>query len=406
MGKYIVRIESDGISNLKFLTDINARNAEIKRCTNVRTIKTCRVFAKLELQKKIHYILLETDNKEDFNKLTAKWTCRAFESDSPVYTTTEYIDVELTVENVDKRIDLDKNDQCTKNLIDNGVYVINRAYRKDRATGSDGKIQFKETPINKLTMKMCDLESLKKVLIDGIDLEWTCSNHTVKPKFRKAFICNKCCQYDHFTNGCKNNPVCGACSEKHLTIECRNPNKKCYWCKSSNHSAGSDACIKNYQINYELNKYIVDFMLGEGISKTVSEALGIKQADGIAGNDILVNEDNIIDNNSYIREQIQEQWQVASDEMRGEIERLKVRINNSDNRITHVSEEVIKLDKKYSSEIREVIAKVESNHEKTNNRLNLLQEEINKKHDESKQQMANLESNLSSKLALILDKIK
>jgi hypothetical protein len=92
--------------------------------------------------------------------------------------------------------------------------------------------------------------------------------------------------------------------------------------------------------------------------------------------------------------------------MRGEIERLKVRINNSDNRITHVSEEVIKLDKKYSSEIREVIAKVESNHEKTNNRLNLLQEEINKKHDESKQQMVNLESNLSSQLALILNKMK
>ena len=254
---------------------------------------------------------------------------------------------------------------------------------------------------NKLNMKMKNLLALKNVLTNGIDIEWTSMHYQVKPKLKRASMCLKCCTYEHYTYGCKNAPKCGTCGGDHLTVDCRNPNKSCYWCKSSTHSAGNDSCVKHFQTNYELNKFIVDFMIGEGICKHIYEALGTKTPEGYSGNEILIEEDDIIDRNDFIREQFTEHWQVASDELKTEIATLKARVNTNEILIKEVHTEVTKLDKKVNEAVHRIENKITSLHEnqlETNEQLKHMETGIN----EHKQQMKQMETGINDNFKLIL----
>lgn len=54
---------------------------------------------------------------------------------------------------------------------------------------------------------------------------------------------------------------------------------------STKHTAGSNECLKHYKENVALNKFIIEFMVGEGIAQSPCAVLGVRQAEGLTGND-------------------------------------------------------------------------------------------------------------------------
>ena len=142
-------------------------------------------------------------------------------------------------------------------------------------------------------------------------------------------------------------------------------------------------------------------MIGEGICKHIYEALGTKTPEGYSGNEILIEEDDIIDRNDFIREQFTEHWQVASDELKTEIATLKARVNTNEILIKEVHTEVTKLDKKVNEAVHRIENKITSLHEnllETNEQLKHMETGIN----EHKQQMKQMETGINDNFKLIL----
>lgn len=410
MEKYVVRIECPGIGKQKYVMDLDKRNNEVKMRTGVRSIKSNKVFVRQEYQNKVYFMVVELGSREDLIKINQAWPIGSFECSDKVVTFTDMIDIELNVENFDKRIVLRMDDQVTRNLQQNGIISHQRTVRKEKTQDKD---EYKNIPMNKLTIKVKNLLHLKQVLKNGVALEWSCENHPVKPRIKKARICLRCCQYDHFTSGCKNNPVCGSCGQSHLTIDCSKQLKNCFWCKSASHSAGDDACIKQYQVNYELNKYLVDFMIGEGLHKTIAEALGVQPAEGVSGNEILIDEDKNIERNDIIREQFLEHWGMAKQNFQQEINNLQNRITANEIYAQQVNNNLLKLDKKVTSTLSEMRTELSKD---ITNQCTAVSEKVQKQLDEhiasvqanfqqNHEKMSSIETNLSDKLNLILTRL-
>lgn len=138
---------------------------------------------------------------------------------------------------------------------------------------------------------------------------------------------------------------------------------------STKHTAGSNECLKHYRENVALNKFIIEFMVGEGIAQSPCAVLGVRQAEGLTGNDILIDEDEIIDNNEQIMDKIHDYWLIAQTPFK-EIDSMKTKINTN--------EEHFK--KKLSVLKMEVNARIE-NMEKRTEKIQKTNEEIAAKND-------------------------
>ena len=177
MDKYIVKIENPDISNHNFAGNINNRNKEIKCKTGVKTIKSSKVYC-LPSGKE-HYLIVELENHEDYELIMKEWPEGSFGNNIPVRCSMEMVDYGLMIEKVDKDISLFFNETINKNLRENGIHTIERIKRKERRNGDQNE-NFKELPMNKLSVRVKNLLHLKRLLNKGIDLEWTSRNHRIK----------------------------------------------------------------------------------------------------------------------------------------------------------------------------------------------------------------------------------
>lgn len=135
-------------------------------------------------------------------------------------------------------------------------------------------------------------------------------------------------------------------------------NKKCYWCKSGTHTAGANECIKQFKENCALNKFIIDFMIGENILPSACAVLSTKSPEGLTRNDILIDEDDTLERNDNIMEQISSFWTVAQIPHRKEIDELKKRITENEERLHSLTSVVGVLKEEVNEKFNEVKSEV------------------------------------------------
>ena len=291
-------------------------------------------------------------NKEDYFKLCEPWPKGSFDHNDPVLVSMEYIDMELTVERVDTQVKLDIDRDVKNNLDRQGIAKYERAKRKEIIKEND-KEDVVMHDMNRLTIKAKDLSFLKKILRDGVDLNWTSKNHKVKPSLKKARMCYKCCGYDHNAYSCHFDAKCGYCSSTtHDISACPKPYRKCFWCHSTQHSAGSDDCMKQYKMNCELNAFFIDFMISEGIKTTPCEVLGIRRPEGLTSDDLLVDEDANYEKNANLTEIVAEMFNQIKAPIENELNSLKLRVSENETKIKGVSDEIKMVKSELSTEIK------------------------------------------------------
>ena len=127
-----------------------------------------------------------TDSSRDYSALLEPWPANSFECSDQVKVERDFIEYDLQIQNIPLNLELTK---IVNSLREVGFRNIIRSTKYDPIT--DQKI-----PISKLDVHARDFLVLKKVLTDGIYLNFDQSEHKVEPVKELVRMCKNCCEFD------------------------------------------------------------------------------------------------------------------------------------------------------------------------------------------------------------------
>lgn len=354
---YCVKIFCKGLNNPKYIGDVQNRFREIKKRTGASRVISSSI-QKCTKTKQI-YSKVVTDNLNDYNKLLSEWPLGSFDSQEPVTVEKEYIEVNEQILDVpkDTNIELDKN--TLDSLREQGLRNIMRSSRFDFST--QRTIDF-----NKLNANVKDFDTLKRIFEEGIAIQCLKSNHDVVPALELVRICKTCGLWDHRTKNCENRKACIKCSVTgHDFTECPNPTKlKCMHC-GLGHEAGSFRCKTTYLKNVEKNKFFCEFMTNENLRSNNYAVLNCPVPDGMHNDDeIQLDNDKVDEQRNEIYDTVDAYLKnmqgLINQEIRKDLDTLRNRVNNHENRLQTIETDIKKLDENVKSLRDEFIEKTDS----------------------------------------------
>lgn len=354
---YCVRIYSSGLNNPKYVSNVVNRFREIKRRTNTTRILSSSIQKCSKTKKTFSKVV--TDCLDDYKKLLDPWPTGSFDSDDTVTIEKEYVEVNVQILDVpkDAKIELDRN--TLDSLREQGLRNIKRSTRFDM--GSQ-----KQVELNRLQANVKDFDTLKKLFEEGVALQCLKTNHDVEPMLEFCRICKSCCMWEHRTKNCENRKRCIRCSESgHDFTECPNPSKlKCAHCGLS-HEAGSFKCRVTYEKNVEKNKFFCEFMVKENLRSNYFAVLNCPVPDGMhVDEEMLLNSDQHEEQKNEIYDTIDAYMRNIQSkidpELRKDIDNLKARVDNHEDRISLVENDIKKMDENIHSLRNELVEKTEA----------------------------------------------
>lgn len=341
--KYCVKISSEGMADMKYAGNLTNRLREIKGRSNASRILSSSINGCIT--SKQVYSKVETDSVNDFVKLLEPWPKGSFGCD----TTTaerEFVSVKVEVKDVDRNIKLEQEKETLKQLREIGIRNIKRATRFDQAQG-------KLIELNKIECNPRDLAVLKSILTNGLALECTKRNHDVEIHIERINYCKHCSSIGHRSKGCNRPMKCCRCSSKqHVSATCPGTDPlRCPQCNMG-HEGGTGRCRSVFEENYKLNETSVKFLINECGKQNAFVAMGVPVPEGMNVDEEIIALD---DNESEKRDEMYEIMRAylntnesKDPELKREVENLKVKMNNHDNRISIIESDIsgIKTDMK------------------------------------------------------------
>ena len=165
--------------------------------------------------------------------------------------------IQVNILHVDKNLEIDPNFIKIQDLKNRyGLVDLERIYI-DR-----------DKPSNKLRASIMSVAQFINVIKYGVYLDITSKKHQVTASIMHARVCNKCGSLSHKEKECNFAlPRCLRCGvSSHETNQCKKEKPECINC-GSNHQTNSDQCEKLADKTYQMNKFIIDILVGEGIIK-------------------------------------------------------------------------------------------------------------------------------------------
>jgi hypothetical protein len=206
------------------------------------------------------------------------------------------------------------------------------------------------------------------VIRGGVRLYWR--KRKVTPDLRKARPCNQCGSLRHSGKRikCTLGPRCTLCSGKHFQSEHESSEatRKCLNC-GKEHPTFDRGCALVRKRSKELNRFVLNILVGEGIFKNEDEAFAderdhngdiIKQ-EGVANSNDLKTQDGVQMKN-LISNLIKSEMEVYKSELnqnRSEVAELKERVLSCENSVKSIESSLIKTNESISS-LRDTVDKL------------------------------------------------
>jgi len=267
-----VYIFGNGLVHYK--DDMTQRHNEITRCTGIKSENILKSQPIQDyVQNHLYYkVSLKTIN--DFVKILYPWPVDAFKHG--IRCTRAPVDfLQPTILEVDRNANL-KSTEANQALLNLEKYwSIENVKRIQFKNLKNPKLP--EVISNKLSCNFVKLSLLSKALKSGIQFDLTnCTHFVTFGNIKLLPICIRCGEKSCNERTCKEVSCYKCLDDNHIATACTN-GIKCRNCAGP-HLCSSDLCpvLVNWSIIDKRNKFIIDFLLGEGIISHPIDAFGSK----------------------------------------------------------------------------------------------------------------------------------
>jgi len=263
-----------GSGLVHFKNDIIQRHNEISRCTGVKQENILKSQPIQDYVQNQLYYKISLKYLNDFVKTLNPWPADAFKNG--IRCTRAPIDfLKPTILEVDRNANL-KSTEAKQAIINLEKYwSIENIKRVQFKNFKNPKLP--EVILSKLSCQFVKLSLLSKALKTGIQFDLTNSTHFVTfGNIKLLTVCIRCGEKSCNERTCKEISCYKCLEDNHIATSCTN-SIKCRNCLGP-HLCSSDLCpvLVNWSVNDKKNKFIIDFLLGEGIISHPIDAFSSK----------------------------------------------------------------------------------------------------------------------------------